>query len=156
MRGLTKASAPTGSVRRARGFLLVVCSGEHRACIPWWRVYRHIRTYARRHACCPIGLTRSRENCFALRTTARTSVIGKAWSCLAPLAPPLLLFGPRPKPDCGPTVHGTHKHPASSRNFASVVGAYGNPIGAENVTFQSDLICDTYIESVENNEFAIN
>lgn len=38
----------------------------------------YARTHARRHACYPIGLTRSRENCFALRTTARTSVIGKA------------------------------------------------------------------------------
>lgn len=46
----------------------------------WWLVCRHVRTHVGTRS--PIGhrLNTLARNCFTLRTTARTSVIGKAWS----------------------------------------------------------------------------
>lgn len=124
MRGLTKASAPTGSVRRARGFPLAVRVCEFRTLTPWRR-----RTQTRtRHA----ATLRTRFPC-RLDTFARTGwpyallrvhgLSGKHDLRFAPSTPPLLLFGPRPKPDYGPTVHGTHKQRAFSRSFARAGGS---------------------------------
>lgn len=153
MRGLTKASAPTGSVRRARGFLLVVCIVcGHRACMPWWLVCGHVRTHA---GTFPHRLPHARAKTVSLYALLRVHRLsGKHDLRHAPSAPPLFLFGPRPKPDCGPTVHGTHKQPASSRSFARrVVGAYAANRGTlrtTKITLSSYLSRNIFIEPVES------
>jgi len=66
MRGLTKVSAPTGSVRRARRFPLVpVCGSEHR---PLYTIVARQHTHARicTHTRFPIGLTRSTRESLGL------------------------------------------------------------------------------------------